>query len=111
MRWKIYYGDGSSYKDSNPFDAPALDVQMIANSCQEHGWTLCRNRDFYWYKEGEDLWDCGDCFSLWDYLSQPGRKKVIFGRTIGSKEYEKILGFATNDPEIPQKSGWFPGEK
>lgn len=111
LRWRIYYGDGSTFDPGNPFDAPALNVQMIANSDRNHGWSLCRSNDYYWYLEDIDEWQCGDLFGLYDYLMLPGHKKVLFGRTIPSSEYQEILTRAMNDPDIPQKTGWYPREK
>lgn len=109
LSWRIYYGDGSHY-DGDPYLAPARNVQMVAVSDPEHGWYLCRSNDFYWYLADTDTWQGGDHFGLWDYLIEPGPKKVLFGRTIGNAEFEAILVRAYNDPEIPQKTGWRPGE-
>lgn len=112
FRWKIYYGDGETYNNTSgsPFDAPARNVQMIAVADPNHGWYLCRSNDYYWYHPEQDHWQGGDIFGLWDYLIQPGVKKVLFGRTISNEEYTSILTHAYNDPEIPQKTGRYPNE-
>lgn len=111
MRWRIYYGDESIYESENPWDAPGSNVQMIANADPNHGWALEMGRDYYWYEEEVDQWFNGDLFGLYDYLLRPGRKKVLFGRTLGEEQYKKILKRALNDQTLPQKTGWNPGEK
>ena len=111
LRWRIYYGDGSVYDPGNAFDAPAFDVQMIANGNKEHGWSLIRQVDFYWYEEETDMWNGGEHFGLWDYLAQAGRKKVIFGRNTTNANFNEIFERALNDPDIPQKTGWYPRER
>jgi len=109
MRWRIYYGDGTHYGDSDAFAAPARNVQMVAVADPDHGWYLCRSNDFYWYLDN-DTWQGGDIFGLWDYMIEPGMKKVLFGRTVTNAEFEAILMRAYNDPDIPQKTGWRPLE-
>lgn len=111
LRWRIYYGDGTVYDPGNPFDAPAQNVQMIANGDRNHGWSLARSNDYYWYEEDLDEWNGGDIFGLWDYLTRPGHKKVLFGRTILTEEFQAILTRAVNDPDIPQKTGWYQMER
>jgi len=113
MRWKIYYGNNTSYSDLDgvAWNAPALNVQAVVVSDENHGWYVCRAVDYYWYFPEEDRWYCGEIFGLWDYLSSPGQKRVLFGRTIGDKEYQTILDKAMNDPELPPKTGWNIGER
>jgi hypothetical protein len=113
MPWRIYYGDGSIYDDSqgSPWDAPALNAQAVVVSDPEHGWYCCRADDFYWYIEAEDRWYSGERFGLFDYLTQPGMKKVIFGRSIPDWEYRKLLDRAMNDPDLPKKTGWQAHER
>lgn len=110
MRWRIYYGDGTTWND-DAFAAPARNVQMIAVADPNHGWYLCRSSDYYWYLADSDTWQSGDLFGLFDYLIEPGKKRVLFGRTITNREFEAILTRAYNDPEIPQKTGWQPRER
>jgi hypothetical protein len=106
LRWRIYYGDGGVFDPGDPYQAPSLNVQMIANGDRDHGWSLIREVDYYWYDESTDEWQGGDIFGLWDYLCLPGPKKVIFGRSTTNANYNKILTQALNDPDIPQKTGW-----
>jgi hypothetical protein len=109
-RWRIYYGDGAvvSDADSTAYGVSALDVQMIAVADPEHGWYLCRSCDYYWYYPETDTWGCGEQFGLWDYLTQPGAKRVLFGRTISNAAFEAILTRAYEDWN---KHGWRPRER
>ncbi len=88
--WRIYYGDGRTFSadDGGPQDAPALNVQAIAQDEQLTGWRLCYRRDFYWWDDG---WCAGDLFGLFDYLARPGWKRVLFGRSIPDPAFEAIL--------------------
>lgn len=78
--WKIYYGDGSvfSNKDGLPENAPALNVQAVTCS--------------------PEVWMGGDIFGLFDYLSQPGKKIVKFGRMVTNAEFDRAVTLARNDP-------------
>jgi hypothetical protein len=90
LKWKIYYGDGLIVDNAQvkPEMVPSLDVQVI---CEREGRNiiLIHSKDFYWHEN--DLWTGGDIFGLWDYLSRPGFKKVLFGRTISTDNFNKIL--------------------
>jgi hypothetical protein len=80
IRWKIYYGDGTTFsnRDGLPENAPALNVQAV---------TCC-----------PEVWMGGDIFGLFDYLSQSGKKIVKFGRMVSNVEYTEAVNFARNDP-------------
>lgn len=108
--WTIYYGDGLTYdeRDGDAYAAPARDVQMVAVADPDHGWYLCRSNDYYWYLSETDVWQGGDVFGLWDYLIEPGPKKVLFGRTVSNAEFEKILMRAYADQS---KTAWRPRER
>lgn len=87
LKWKIYYGDGSTY-EGKPENAPTKDVQVII--AQENGeWYLAHKKDYYWWEN--DTWYEGDIFGLWDYMTRPGWKKVLFGRTLKTDRYDQIL--------------------
>lgn len=113
MRWKIFYGDGTTYSDLNgdAWDAPPVNVQAVVVSDPQHGWYCCRADDFYWYIPEENRWYSGERFGMFDYLTQPGMKKIIFGRSIPDWEYQQILDRAMNDPDLPAKTGWQAHER
>lgn len=85
--FKIFYDDYTTY-DDNPFIAPAFGVICILDTHgQKH--IDCRY-DYYVWKFKEDGWTGVDLFGLWDYLAQPGERKVIFGRTVNNNLFEEI---------------------
>jgi hypothetical protein len=107
--WKVFYGDSTTYM-GDPWEAPARDCQMIAVDDPEHGWYLCRSDNYYWYLPATNEWQGGDIFGLFDYLIEPGPKKVLFGRTCSNDEFADCLTRALNDPDLPQKTAWRPHE-
>lgn len=112
FKWRIYYGDGSTYdsRDGSVWDAPSANVQVVVNADMDTGWNAERACDYYWYDLDLAYWQAGDIFGLWDYLSRPGQKKVIFGRLIPLAEYQATLRKAMSDPELPKKAAWRQGE-
>jgi len=103
--WRIYYGDGSTYSDDDGdvFDAPALDVQAIAfrTSEPDHktGHMPVFRFDYYWWEPNGD-WYGGDLFGLYDYLTRPGPKKVVFGRTVSNTAHQACVDAACNSREF-----------
>ena len=87
MAWKIYYGNGSTFSDTDgpPEKAPALNIQVIgftdAITAQEVGCQLLHSKDFYWWEN--NVWLGGDLFGLMDYLLRArGSALVLFGRAV-----------------------------
>lgn len=110
LRWRIYYGDGGTYDNlSGPAeDAPGQNVQVIVLADEQVGRSMWHSKDFYWYDDG--LWVAGDDFGLWDYLTLPGWKKVLFGRTLTKTEFKHVLEIAMADPDFQTKSAWHQNE-
>jgi hypothetical protein len=115
-RWWIVYGDrtlvaGSGAEDA--YAAPSRDVQAVISACPEHGWELWRrvNSDFYCYMADRDTWRGCDDFGLWDYLTEPGPRKVLFGRTMFNDEFNALMAWVQEHPDLPIKHGWRPGER
>lgn len=113
MRWKIFYGDGSTYSDAagSAYDAPARNVQAIIADDKDHGWHCVRTCDYYWYLPIDDLWQGGDQFGLFDHLIEPGAKRILFGRTLGNQEFADVMERAYHDADLPPKTGWRPTER
>jgi hypothetical protein len=114
--WWIVYGDRSIVAGSGAADAFAVrpdDVQAIISPCPEHGWETWRrwNTDYYVYMPERDAWRGCDLFGLWDYLRQPGPRKVLFGRTQFNDEYNALMKWLDHHPDLPAKSGYRPGER
>lgn len=108
--WRIYYDDRRPYSDIDgpPGAAPKLGVQVIIYIDSEVGRVLLSLRDYYWLTDYG--WDGGDLFGLFDYLSRPGEKLVLFGRAVRTPQYRRILAQALSDPEFPKKSAWYDWE-
>jgi hypothetical protein len=106
MPWRVYYGDGSTWsdEDGDPSQAPALNVQAVAVADPTVGRFIYSQRDFYWYDDNQ--WYGADHFGLWDYLSRPGWKRVLFGRSLPRAEFEAVMKRAIEDPGLPDKSAW-----
>lgn len=103
MKWKIFYGNSTfSSEDGDPTVAPARDVQVIVQDHPEVGVELVTASDYYVW---EGRWRGVDIFGLFDYLIEPGWKRVLCGRTITRQEYSAVYHQADTD-----KNGWLPRE-
>lgn len=109
-RWRIYYADGSlfTFSDGTPFDAPGRGVEVIAQEHADAGREYLCKTDFYWWT-GE-RWIGGDLFGVWDYLVDPGPRKILIGRMIGSDVFNRIMLQATSDDLLPAKSAYVGDE-
>lgn len=91
MKFKIYYGDGSTYEgeDFDIFDAPPIDVQAIAQDGPGN-WHVVSHCHFY-------VWDavmnfCGvDDAGYWQYMFKPQLHIVLFGQTIHTPVFQTIF--------------------
>jgi hypothetical protein len=111
-RWRIYYGDGSTFSDSDgqPCDAPALNVQVIAQALPDDptiGRKTVSRHDFFWFDQGE--WTGGDLFGLFDFLQR--HSVVKFGRSISRLNFESCLTRAITDSDLLPKAGWEQRER
>lgn len=109
--WRIYYGDGSEVSELDPYEVPGLNVQVIVQADEDVGRYVLHGHDFYWWMPDESQWFGGDVFGLWDYLAQPGPRKVIFARSLSNVEYKRILNRALTDPNFAPKTASLPGER
>lgn len=104
MRWKIYYGDGSTYsdRDGSPYLAPILNVQVIVQDSDNilgrtlmHGATPPEKGNFVWQGNG---WNICDTVGFWDYMMHyEGPKAALFGRSINTQDFEAILKRAISE--------------
>lgn len=111
--WKVYYGDGTTFssKDGPPDQAPAANVQVIVQSSAEHGWQALSNSHYYIWRD--ERWWMVDMqgFGLFDYLLQPGWKRVLFGRTLPNEDFTRIWQQVASDPEMVEKTGFDKRER
>ena len=115
LRFQVWYGDGSTYtdRDGPAHLAPKTDVQLVVVEDREHGRYVCKSTDFYVWDDfdGEGSWQGCDHYGLWDYLSRPGTKVVLFGRSMGNRAFRELLGRALDDPYLPPKTANHAGER
>jgi hypothetical protein len=104
--WRIWYDNGSSFSDEDgpPELAPGRGVICIVQDAERTGRVKLSGADYYIWKEGQ--WFRADLFGLWDYLVEPGHKKVVFGRTVARHLYNQILRQAEADDRFPRRSAW-----
>lgn len=113
MNWTIYYGDGTTYNstcDGSIDYAPTRDVQVIVQPCKTTGWAMQHTADYYVWREDMNEWRGTDIFGLWDYLAGDGWKKVLFGRTLRSEEFDEIYQRAKQDRN-ERKTSFQPSER
>lgn len=107
MRWKIYYGDGSTFSsdDGEPEEAPRLNVQIIIQDDPDKIWIAQQRADYYVWEYGR--WWGKDLFGLWEHLFlYAGLSIALAGKTIGSVDYMNIWRAAKNDPMFGKKAAF-----
>jgi hypothetical protein len=88
--FRIYYGDGSTYS-GDPFFAPRLDVQVIAQRADNpRGRILSHGKDFYYWQDKEGWWPT-DLLGLTRWLEKcpPNRLQILCGENC--PEFDEIL--------------------
>lgn len=100
-RWRLYYGDGSTFSsaDGPPFDAPPANVQVVV--CQDSstptGFNLRHGLDAYYWRDDVGWQGC-DVPGLWDYLMMHrGPKVVLFGRSVRDDDFWKIVSRSSTE--------------
>lgn len=115
MKWILHYSSGATFsdQDGSVYDAPGLDVQLIAMEDPEHGRYHQAGSDCYvWDDRGDgERWWGVDKFGLWEYLKDPGPKKVVFGRTITNAAFQKIFHDAEKHGYIPAHTAFRSDER
>ena len=103
-RYKIFYGDGSTYSNKNgpPERAPKRNVQLITVEDDVIGRRIESTNDYYVYTPHS--WRGCERFGLFDYLIEPGVKLVLFGRSLSDDEYRTVRDKAVKDDYLPPKS-------
>jgi hypothetical protein len=113
-RWWVVFGDRNIVAGSGAADAyavPGRDVQAVISPCPDHGWELWSRGEFYVFLPSADAWRPVDQWGLFDYLLEPGPRKVLFGRTMFDPEFYALLAWLNEHPDLPMKTGFRPGEQ
>lgn len=83
----IFYGDGTTF--SGDMDkAETVNVQAIAQD-GPMGWHVASHTDFYVLRD--EGFVGVDEAGYWDYMMHPGKKFVLFGRTIHTPVFQDIF--------------------
>lgn len=96
-KWRIYYGDGSTFDGEtteDAFAAPVQNVQMVKHYADnDKQYALRHSMNFYCWQKRFQRWSGkGDLFGLSDYyFTEEGAQKVLIGREIPDDTYRIIL--------------------
>ena len=111
MRWKIFYGDGSTFDNTqgDPADSPVFDVQCIVQldflpkiSPHYVGRLNITGGDWFWWN-GE-YWQTGDLFGLLDAAIHGKCVIARQGRMLPAHIYNEIYKQAVTDSDFQQQS-------
>ena len=110
MKWKVFYGDGTTFSnlDGSPYDAPRLNVMAIIGPDRFTGRYIVSDKDAYWWEN--DRWFGGDRRGEWDYLCRLGPRVVLYGRSVPDEHYNAVISAALKDPTFPPKTARGRGE-
>lgn len=117
--WRIYYDDGSTYSDADgPVElAPCTGVLVIVQRDPRVGVVRWFHKHHYawdhaqWLGLGDERAPGDGLWGLVDYLSRPGWKKVLSGRTVPYAAWTSVLNQAMTDPDFQDKSALLPTEE
>lgn len=84
-------------RDDTPGDVYAVGRELLFDA------------DYYCWREGR--WFRCDLYGLFDYLRQPGWKKVLAGRTASRTAYKRAVLAAQTDSDFPVKTAMQAGER
>lgn len=100
MKWRIYYGDGStaSSEDCSPFDVPPSNMQAVVIDRGDGAGPLVIEGKHYAFWTEFHGWTPCDEWGWRDYLANHlGPKVVLFGRTIPDADYRAVVSRAMRE--------------
>lgn len=106
--FRVYYDGGATW-DGDPFAAPGLGVLVIVERDPDHGRRLVLGATYYTWTG--DRWLPRDEIGFWDYLQQPGPRKVLFGRWVADDVWTDACRRANADPDFPPRTAWRQSEE
>jgi hypothetical protein len=104
MRFRVYYGDGSTFAGEGLDDAlrtPQNNVQVIIvqNPDSPRGWNLVRSKGlhgYYVWRNGG--WEITDEAGVWDYRLMHTEPRVeIYGRTVKDEAFHACVTRAVKE--------------
>jgi len=107
IEWIVWYADGTSFtsEDGEPHEAPRWGAVVVGQLSKDHGRILWSNKDYFFWEDGE--WLEADYLGLIDYLTRPGKEKVVLiGRLVKMKQFHELYNSAVNDPRLPPKTSY-----
>jgi hypothetical protein len=137
MKWKIYYGDGSTHTNEDPLPIPPCDVQVILQDAPDVRKELVTNGDYYLWRDGR--WIALNFGGLLEELLSEGileprvgllhnlkvngewkkvdivgltthimsEGRLLLGRMISKEKYTQCM----RDAIAEKKKGWLPRER
>jgi hypothetical protein len=114
MKWRIYYGDGSTFSsvDGGPSDAPPDNVVCIAYADDPKrpdsiGRAVVNTWDWYIYRKDVNEWWGVDLQGLVDQMKHcfDDVGAVVQGRCVPNDDYNRIVSTAKTDEGLPKRSG------
>ena len=117
IKWRIYYGDGSSYDESSgkPKFAPKVNVQCISvnehgtktyQAAEDVGHVVLHDWDYYIYQEDTGWFGVKNVTDLVDHVLHSSHKiqAVLKARSIPTGQFREIYKRAWEDPDFPEKN-------
>ena len=101
--FRIYYDGGSTYEGA-PENAPAFGVLVIIEKDKDSGRRYVMTKDYFCWVG--DKWLATDQIGMWDYMQQPGWKKVLFGRMVDNDYWYSVMKRVIADPDFPARTNW-----
>lgn len=112
VKWKIYYGDGSTATNESHRleEVRGDDVQLIVQEEPTVKWEMLHARDFYiWHFSGE-RWIGVDWFGLYQYMCRPGFNVILVGQTLLREDFNNLYRIAKADRDFARKEGFLRTE-
>jgi len=100
VRFRIYYGDGTTYS-GDPYLAPPTGVQIINEFDPDQGRIKVHSHDWYVWDGDLGQWLGVTLDALIAYMRRNGPRKVLFGETIRTQAFYDCVEKAMNDPDFP----------
>ena len=103
LNFRIYYDGGETYEGA-PENAPAFGVLVIIENDKDSGRRLVMSKDYFCWVG--DHWLNTDQIGMWDYLQQPGWKKVLFGRMVDNDYWYSVVKRVNETTDFPARTNW-----